>query len=305
MVKKDRKQVKILDIALDSTNKTQVLREVRVKIATFERKDPNYRPFYIVTPNPEIALEALKDKNLALILNSADFTIPDGIGLSQAAFFLSLPDYKFLPLRIFILPFEWFYTVFLTWFKKERLFERLNIIKGRKLFTDLIFLANKKGWRVVLVGSAQGSAQKAASIIKNSYKKVKIFPFSGPALNREGVALNQEEKKAEKELLDSINQISPHLVFVGFGAPKQEKWLYRNLDSLKIGGAMVVGGTFDYVSGKLSLPPRFLEKLGLEWFWRLLVEPKRWLRIFRAVFIFPTKVISFKLKKGLDRTASF
>jgi N-acetylglucosaminyldiphosphoundecaprenol N-acetyl-beta-D-mannosaminyltransferase len=305
MIKKDRKQVKILGIALDSTSRAGVLREARVKLSAFERGEVHFKPFYIVTPNPEIILQAQKDKVLSSILNSADFAVPDGVGLSQAAFFLSQPDIRFFPLRLVFLPFAWFKTVFLFIFNRNRFFSNLQIIKGRHLFEGLIFLANKKGWRVVLLGDDKESAQKASYVLKNNYKKVKIFAFSGPALGNDGLPLNQDEKTKENKILDKINEISPHLLFVGFGAPKQEKWLYLNLPKLKVGGAMVVGGTFDYISGKMKKPPKFFEKIGLEWFWRLLLQPKRIVRIFRAVFIFPWSVFVYKLKKGIDRPVSF
>jgi N-acetylglucosaminyldiphosphoundecaprenol N-acetyl-beta-D-mannosaminyltransferase len=166
------------------------------------------------------------------------------------------------------------------------------------LFEDLIFLANKKKFRVVLIGDDKQSAQKAAGALKGNYKKVNIFAFSGPRRDREGKPFDDKERLKEKEIINSINKIRPHLVFVGFGAPKQEKWIWRNKDKLDVGGMMVVGGTFDYVSGKLKYPPRFFEKAGLEWLWRLLVQPKRLGRIFRAVFVFPVKVSIYKFKKG-------
>ncbi|BCX15056.1 MAG: acetyl-mannosamine transferase [Patescibacteria group bacterium] len=298
MIEKDQKQAKILDIALDSISRNRVLREVRVKLALFEAKSPIFKPFYIVTPNPEIVLEAQKDRELALILNSADFAIPDGIGLAQSNLFLSLPNYSFLPLRFLALIFGWLKVFFLTLFSKDKLFSGLNVIKGRRLFEDLIFLANKKKFRVVLIGDDKQSAQKAAGALKGNYKKVNIFAFSGPRLDREGKPFDDKERLKEKEIINSINKIRPHLVFVGFGAPKQEKWIWRNKDKLDVGGMMVVGGTFDYVSGRLKYPPRFLEKAGLEWLWRLLVQPKRLGRIFRAVFVFPVKVSIYKFKKG-------
>ena len=84
-------------------------------------------------------------------------------------------------------------------------------------------------------------------------------------------------------------------MFVAFGAPKQEKWLASNLKNLKIGGAVVVGGSFDYVSGMRDLPPIWMQDRGLEWLWRVLNEPERAKRIFNATFLFSSRVFLYKL----------
>jgi N-acetylglucosaminyldiphosphoundecaprenol N-acetyl-beta-D-mannosaminyltransferase len=81
---------------------------------------------------------------------------------------------------------------------------------------------------------------------------------------------------------------------VGFGAPKQEKWIYKWLPKLRVGGAMAVGGTFAYLSGQSKLPPKWMEERGLEWLWRLLNEPRRALRILKAVILFPLKISWYK-----------
>ena len=78
--------------------------------------------------------------------------------------------------------------------------------------------------------------------------------------------------------------------------PKQEKWIYKNVKKLDVKGIIAVGGTFDYVFGKASLPPKWMEEAGLEWLWRLLHEPKRVFRILNAVVIFPLKVWRSKLR---------
>jgi N-acetylglucosaminyldiphosphoundecaprenol N-acetyl-beta-D-mannosaminyltransferase len=83
---------------------------------------------------------------------------------------------------------------------------------------------------------------------------------------------------------------------VAFGNPKQEIWLYKNLAKLRVGGAMAVGGTFRYIAGMSKLPPKWMEKIGLEWLWRLFTEPRRLGRVFRAVVVFSIKVSLYKLR---------
>ena len=100
---------------------------------------------------------------------------------------------------------------------------------------------------------------------------------------------------ARYDVIDKINKFAPEILFVAFGNPKQEIWIHKHLLELKVSGAMAVGGTLRYFAGFSILPPEFLEKAGLEWLWRLITEPTRIVRIFRAVVIFPLKVFIYKL----------
>ena len=153
----------------------------------------------------------------------------------------------------------------------------LNIIPGRKLFLKLLALARKNNWKVFFLGGKG---------IKNV--------TAGSVLDENGEPKTAKEAKIQKEVIQKISEIKPDLLFVGFGMPKQEKWIFKNLPRLAVGGAIAVGGTFNYVFGPAKLPPVWMEKGGLEWLWRLLHEPKRVLRILNAVVIFPLKVFWYK-----------
>ncbi|MBT4349411.1 WecB/TagA/CpsF family glycosyltransferase [bacterium] len=102
-----------------------------------------------------------------------------------------------------------------------------------------------------------------------------------------------------KEALIKAQIFEPVIVLNGSGAPQQEFWIAENLNrmpSVKI--AVGVGGTFDFISGMKKRAPKFLRSFGLEWFWRLLKQPNRSLRIFRAVILFPILVIKNKYDKN-------
>jgi N-acetylglucosaminyldiphosphoundecaprenol N-acetyl-beta-D-mannosaminyltransferase len=91
---------------------------------------------------------------------------------------------------------------------------------------------------------------------------------------------------------------APELLLVAFGHPKQEMWIARHLPDLpSVKVAVGIGGTLDYWSGAKKRAPQFLRSLGLEWFWRLMQEPKRWRRIFDAVVVFPSLVLWDKIRK--------
>jgi N-acetylglucosaminyldiphosphoundecaprenol N-acetyl-beta-D-mannosaminyltransferase len=285
----DRKYVKILGINVTSTSADRVLSLVRSRIKENKK-------FYIVTPNPEIVLAAQKDLKLAMTLNKASISLVDGVGLSQASKFLTLPAPRFTLMRLVICLIQGFAVGLATFFAKNWLYSELAPIKGRRMFLDLIRLANKKGWKVFFLGGRSDEASEAARKLKQSYKKIRIGSSAGPILNRGAEPLTSDEVIEEKRVVKQINDYQPDLLFIGMEAPKQEKWLGKWLPKLNVGGAMVVGGTFRYIAGYSPLPPKWLANSGLEWIWRLLTEPYRLRRIINAWPVFPVKVFLYKMR---------
>lgn len=257
-----RKYVNILNIHVNSTSKEQVLAFVRDSLAR------GYQ-FRITTPNPEIILAAQNDADLANALNTSDLAIPDGVGLRYAAKFLTGEDLAVLP--------------------------------GRIIFWELISLANKKGWRIFLFGGAPGVAGKAAKNLGQSFSSIKVHFAAGPKYDNRGNPVTKDDERIHQECLTQINAFKPQLLFIALGAPKQEKWLTKNLAKLKAGGGMAVGGSLDYLAGRANLPPKWMEKLELEWLWRLLRQPFRLARIVKAVIIFPWLVFLRKLTRKNDK----
>lgn len=251
-----QKYVNILGIKVIGTSMPRLLADVMNKVSHNDH-------FYIVTPNPELVLASIKNPELKIALNSADFSVPDGVGLSYASRFLYRKD--------------------------------VGITPGRKLFIKLIELANKMSWKVFLLGGIENEAEKTAEKLKLNYKKVKIEAFAGPMVNDNAEPRTEADRKLEKEAKERINKFSPQILFVAMKNPKQEIWIYKNLENLNVRGAMAVGGTFRYIAGMSKLPPKWMEIAGLEWVWRLVTEPKRFRRIFNAFPIFPLRVFWFKV----------
>ena len=283
-----RKHANTLGVRVDSTHKASVLRFVRANIAKAKK-------FYIVSTNPEIVMKAQKDPDLAQIINSADISLPDGIGLISAHKFFQLPNPKEKFLRVLTLFAQGLGIGFSVLFNREWLMQDLKLIKGREIFMDLVNVANKKGWRVFLIGGERGEADGTKKELEKIYKRVKIVSFQGPMLDESGEPISKNDKDLEEKAVQKINYYKPHLLFVAFKFPRQEKWVYRWYNKLNIGGAMTVGGTFNYIAGKSKLPPKWFEDRGLEWFWRLINEPKRGKRIFDAFPRFPLVVFWKKL----------
>ena len=93
--------------------------------------------------------------------------------------------------------------------------------------------------------------------------------------------VNKPTEKEEQVVRQTLQQLKPKLVLVAFGAPQQEQWVIEHSDLLKKAGtkvAMVVGGSFDVLFGRLKRAPLWMRAIGLEWLYRLLQEPKRWRR---------------------------
>ncbi|MGA2910993.1 MAG: WecB/TagA/CpsF family glycosyltransferase [Candidatus Microgenomates bacterium] len=253
----------IMGINVISTHLNELLVGVEKNISDSSEFGGRSSKFSILTPNSELVLMAQKDKKLADALNSADFPVPDTVGLNYAS---------------------------------KYLFGRsLNIIPGRKLFLELIDLADKNNWRVFLLGGLGDEAKTASAKLQITYPKLQIQFFKGPKFDNNAVPVEKFGRKLEGEAIERINKFSPQLLFVALGNPKQEIWIHKNLSKLKIGGAMAVGGTFRYIAGLSAIPPRWMEKAGLEWLWRLINEPRRIGRVINAVVVFPIRVFFYKI----------
>lgn len=118
-----------------------------------------------------------------------------------------------------------------------------------------------------------------------------------PQLRVVGTYAGSPREEDREEILRRINDAKPHLLFVAFGAPAQDLWIDRYLPRMpSVRVAMGVGGTFDFLAGVRKRAPVFLQRLGMEWAWRLLLEPWRMRRIWNAVVVFPLLVARYGKK---------
>ena len=138
--------------------------------------------------------------------------------------------------------------------------------------TDLIEEIFKKGDKAITIGFLGGSggvAKKAAERLRKKYPGTKIlYAEDGPKVNFEG-------EEVSPALSNKYHKLRVDIVCVGFGQIKQEKWISKNLDKLPVKIAIGVGGAFDYFSGKVKRAPLWIRNLGLEWLFRLAVQPWR------------------------------
>jgi N-acetylglucosaminyldiphosphoundecaprenol N-acetyl-beta-D-mannosaminyltransferase len=191
----------------------------------------------VVTVNAEFIMAARADAHFAQILRVAHLTLPDGQGLVWAARILGTP-------------------------LKER-------VTGVDTLIRMAALAAEKGYRIYLLGAADGVAQAAAGQLRHRFPNLLVV----------GTYPGSPAPESEQEILNLVWEARPDILFVAYGAPQQEKWIHRNLTRLGVPVAMGVGGAFDFISGRARRAPQWLQRLGLEWLHRLFCEPWRWRRM--------------------------
>jgi N-acetylglucosaminyldiphosphoundecaprenol N-acetyl-beta-D-mannosaminyltransferase len=132
----------------------------------------------------------------------------------------------------------------------------------------LMKLASNEGWRVFYLGSPKGVAEKGAEELRKLYPQLQIAVSDGYFDARPG----SEENEA---VLVRINQYKPDVLMVGMGMPRQELWIHENFARLNAHVVLPSGAAIDYIAGAVPTPPRWAGKLGLEWAFRLVSEPRR------------------------------
>ena len=146
---------------------------------------------------------------------------------------------------------------------------------------ELSRLGAEKGWTFFFLGGRNDVAQKVQAALCTKFPNLKI-------VGAESGGEIDDPKALDQPLVDRINQSAAQIILVAFGHVKQEMWIYYHLDHLpNIRLAIGVGGTFDYLAGAARRAPRWMQRAGLEWFFRLINEPNRWRRIIDAVIVFP------------------
>lgn len=258
---------------------------------------PGFKPDYIVTPNPEQITLAQKDLKYRDFLNNAVVKIPDGIGLSAAAKFLSLPNPKNKLIRLPIILCQGLIVGISLIVKPDWVKKKLEIIHGRDITYDVVKLASEKKWRVVIIsGTVNGVDVAAGSVekLKRDYPKAIYKNINAPIYNEYAKPQNSD-KTLDRLIIRRINVFKPHILFVGMTPPKQERWLMKHLNELNVGIASAVGGTFAYISGAVSNPPKWMTKFELEWLWRLVSQKGRVKRVLTAFPMFPLRVFWAKL----------
>ena len=143
-------------------------------------------------------------------------------------------------------------------------------VPGSELVYRLAERAAARGWPLFLLGAAPGVAEEAAEVLCGLY----------PGLLVAGTYAGSPDPAENEAIVRRVNDSGAALLFVAYGAPKQDKWIARNRAALPaVRVAIGVGGSLDFVTGRAVRAPRWMQRLGLEWLHRLIREPWRWRRM--------------------------
>lgn len=165
-------------------------------------------------------------------------------------------------------------------------------ISGSDIFEDLLDLAHEKDLRVMIVGGQPRAAEIVAEKYTEKHDKEIILAYCPP------FGFNKDENK-NNNVIKKINEFKPHLLLIGLGSPKQELWLHKHREELCVNVAIGIGASIDFTAGFVERAPLWMQKAGLEWFYRLIVEPRR---LFKRYFVtnihFLKSVTKHKVKKS-------
>lgn len=269
------KKIKVLGVQFDACTKDEALGRVNDLFETRGGEGGKQ----IVTPNPEMILEAEKNADFREILNRAFLSIPDGIGILWASTFQEMSRKsgktgKRINALISLLSLA-IYPRFCRKIFTER-------ITGVDFLESICAVRRKYKTPIFLLGAQEGVAEKVKEILTIRY----------PGLNIVGTFAGSPHEDNFPVIQAGLAETRPEVLFVAYGSPAQEIWIHKHLKhlpSVKI--AMGVGGAFDFIAGVRKRAPKWMQRFGLEWLYRLAQEPKRFKRIWNACVRFPRRVV--------------
>lgn len=215
-------------------------------------------PAYVVTPNAHHIITLQHDQAFQEIYQKAFLVVPDGVPLLWAANFLQTP-----------------------------LAGRVN---GTDLFERLCAVAPQHRLKVFLLGGRPGAAEQARKVLQARHPDLQIVGTDCPPYGFEA------DPEALERISTRIQQAAPDILFVGLGAPKQEKWIYAHHEELGVPISIGIGVSFELVANMVQRAPVLLQKAGLEWLFRLVMEPTRlWKRYILGNPLFVGSVLRQKV----------
>lgn len=257
----EEKTITILGVPIHDIDENHLTSHLREWLLGNEQK-------IVVTPNPEFILLAQKDLYFRDILKQADLSLPDGVGLRFAV--AALTD-TFLHFR---------HT-------------------GVDTLEILVQVCEETEKKILLFGGEKGSEQITAERLQKKYPKLKIKAIDPGKIVLEESLGTIPGLSLRPEIIASIQAFAPDVMVVALGGKKgkQEKFMHfflKEFFTVKI--MMGVGGAFDMIAGNFPRAPKWMRQSGLEWMWRLWIQPRRWQRILGASVRFPLLVASTTIK---------
>lgn len=165
---------------------------------------------------------------------------------------------------------------------------KLKKIAGEDLFLFELNLLQMNGGKCFFLGSTEKTLKKIKERIGKEYPNVIVRTYSPPFKS-------EFNEKDNLDMLDVINTFQPDVLMIGMTAPKQEIWAYKHYNQLQVGHICCIGAVFDFYAGTINRAPKWMIRLGLEWLYRLIKEPRRmWRRYLVGNILFIWYVIKEK-----------
>jgi len=205
----------------------------------------SHQPHYVCTANVDFLVQARRDAELRRILNEAHLLLCDGLPLVWASRWLGSP----LPERV----------------------------AGSDLVPQLIRLAAKKNHRLFFLGATPEANEQAVANVRAQFPDVAIAGHYSPPFR-------PLPEMDHEEIAGRIRAVQPDILLVAFGCPKAEKWMAANYRALGVPVMIGVGGTIDFLAGRMKRAPLWMQRAGLEWIFRLSQEPRRLFRRYAMDF---------------------
>ena len=251
-----------------TTNQKQDILQVRfdliayhVAMETIERWRQNCEQHYVTITNPHSVMMCSRDAEMRKATEMASLTLPDGVGIVLAARLLGYPHN--------------------------------GRATGPMLMLKLCDWGREHGYRHYFYGGDEGVAEKLREKLCKKYPDLQVVGTYTPSFR----AISRQEDQAIVEQIDSTK---PDIVWVGLGAPKQEKWMAQHLGRIQATAMIGVGAAFDFHSGNAKWAPEWIRIFGLEWAYRFIREPKRMLRRNLDSPVFLAGVLRQRFRMMLD-----
>jgi N-acetylglucosaminyldiphosphoundecaprenol N-acetyl-beta-D-mannosaminyltransferase len=196
----------------------------------------NREPHYVTVTPAHAVMDAYQDPELRPIFNHSGLTTPDGMAI--------------------------------VWLLKLRGYRDVSRVYGPDLMLETCRAGLEFGYRHFLYGGAEGVATALADKLRARFPGLQVVGTHTPPFRE----LTEEEDQA---VVDKINAARPDIVWVGLSTPKQERWMAAHLGRIETPVMIGVGAAFDFLSGKKPQAPRWAQRSGLEWLFRLASEPRR------------------------------
>lgn len=198
---------------------------------------------YICVSNVHTTVMSYENEEYRKIQNSAAMALPDGAPLSS--------------------------------YSRRKGYKDAQRVTGPDLMLELFKISMQGGYRHYFYGATEETLAAMRQVLERDYPGIEIAGMYAPPFRE----TTQEE---DEQIIQQINESRPDFIWVGLGAPKQEQWMYHHMG--KLDGVLIgVGAGFDYLAGYIKRAPRWMQKMSLEWVYRLLQDPKRlWRRYFTS-----------------------